>query len=392
MGAEVDSPADNIDQMVHDHTQFATLLYQAVAPSEPSNLVFSPYSISTCLSMVFLGARSTTADEIQTTLRLNLDREQIPSTTLALMQQLESKTKDATGYQLKLANAVWVDQQTYILSDYSHTLESAFRAKIDRINFQQASAATETINRWVSDQTSAKITDLLHPGDIDENTRLVLTNAVYFQGSFTSPFDEKKTKKSPFYPTPDTSSTVPMMQQTGSFAYLENDLFQMAGLPFKSKNGARMSLVILLPRSTDNLLQIENDLSDSFREWLTAMKGERLVLQIPKFTVKKRLDLNQILQNMGMKIPFTTQANFSGIDGKLDLYLSKVVHEALFALDEAGVVAAAATAAGIGVTSAPPTAAPLPFIADRPFLYFIVDMASNEILFMGKFQEPKDVL
>ncbi|MBX3719290.1 MAG: serpin family protein [Parachlamydiales bacterium] len=392
MGAEADSPSDNIAQMVSDHTRFATHFYQAATPSTPSNIVFSPYSISTCMTMVFLGARDTTADEIQTTLYLNLERDLIPSTTLALIQQLEGKSKDATGYQLKLANAVWVDQHTYILSDYSHTLESAFRAKIDRINFQQATKATETINRWISDQTSSKITDLLHPGDIDDNTRLVLTNAVYFQGSFTSPFDEKKTKQAPFYPTPDTSSTVRMMQQTGSFSYLENDLFQMAGLPFKSKNGSKISLVILLPRSTDNLPQIENDMSDSFPEWINAMKGDRLLLQIPKFTVKKRLDLNNILQMMGMKIPFTTQANFSGIDGKLDLYLSKVVHEALFALDEAGVVAAAATAASIGVTSVGPTPAPTPFVADHPFLYFIVDGASSEILFMGKFQEPKDVL
>lgn len=392
MAAEVDSPADNIAQLVHDHTEFAASLYQTITPSAPSNIVFSPYSISTCLSMVFLGARATTADEIQTTLHLSLDQNQLPSTALALMQKLEAKTKDAPSYRLNVANAVWVDQETYVLSDYSHNLERAFRAKIDRVNFHQASETTETINRWISEQTSAKITDLLHPGDINERTRLVLTNAVYFQGSFINPFNEKKTEQSPFYPTPDTSSTVPMMEQTESFAYLENDLFQMAGLPFKNKNGARISLIILLPRSTDNLQQIETDLGVSFSEWLTSMKVEKLFLQIPKFTVKKRIDLNETLQQMGMRIPFTTEANFSGIDGKFDLYLSKVVHEALFALDEAGVVATAANAATIGVTSVPPVATPTSFIADHPFLYLIVDTGSKEILFMGKFQEPKDVL
>ncbi len=344
VAAETDTPEDTVAQLIQDHTEFAASLYSAVATSS-SNVVFSPYSISTCLSMVFLGARNETADEIQTTLHLNLDRDQISSATLALAQQLEPKSKDANNYQLNLANALWLDEQTYTLSDFSHALESAFRAKVGRINFAKTDNAIQTINQWVSDQTSAKITDLLLTGDIDENTRLVLTNAVYFQGSFTKPFDEKQTKDKPFHPTPDTSATVSMMQQTTSAPYMENDLFQLLALPFVSKNGAKMALAILLPRSTDNLVQIENEFKEAWNEWISALKFNRVTVQLPKFKVKKRLDLNAILQQLGMKIPFTTQANFSGIDGKLDLYLSKVVNEALIDVNEAGVVAAAATAA-----------------------------------------------
>lgn len=390
--AETDAATDNLAELVQNQTEFAFSCYSAIDSDPSSNTLFSPYSLSTCLSMVFLGAREDTADEIQNTLHLKIDRDQVAATSLALAQKLESKSKEAPNYQLQVANAIWVDQQTFILSEYAHTLESSFRAKIDRINFQKADKATATINQWISDQTGAKITNLLSPADLNEQTRLVLTNAVYFQGSFVSPFDEKQTKKTPFYPTPDTTSSVAMMQQTGSFPYLENDLFQMLSLPFVDKNGAKMALAILLPKSTDNLPQIEDDLDHTFQEWLPSLQTSRVIVQLPKFTLKKRLDFNQTLQQMGMKIPFTTEANFSGIDGKLDLYLSKVIHEALFALDEAGVVAAAATAAGMNKTSAQPAAAPTPFIADHPFLFFIIDMTSREILFMGKFQEPKDVL
>ncbi len=383
---------DDVAELVRDHTQFAASLYSSVKASASANIIFSPYSISTSLAMVFLGAKADTADEMQKVLHLTIDKDQLAPTTLALSQQLLPKDQDPLQYQLKSVNALWADQQTFILSDYQHTLESAFKAKIDRINFQKSTQAANTINQWISSQTAGKITNLLLSSDLDSLTRLVLTNAVYFQGSFVSPFDEKQTRIAPFYPTPDTVSSVPMMQQTLSLPYLENDLFQMACLPFASKTGAKMALAIFLPRSTDNLPQIENDLINSFDDWISSLQQSKIALQLPKFTIKKRLDLNQILQRMGMKIPFTVQADFSAINGALDLYLSKVVHEALFAVDEAGVVAAAATAAGMSVKSAPPALAPIPFNTDHPFLFLIVEMTTHEILFMGKFQEPKDVL
>jgi serpin B len=381
---ELDPPAYKIAELVQDQTEFATSFYQTLNLSVQSNPVFSPYSLTSCLSMLFLGARGATAEEIQSALQLNVDRDVLANTWLTLNQQLDSSP---SGYALKTANALWVDPQTYVFSDYSHALESAFRAQVSQVDFKKPSEALETINRWASDHTEGKIGSLLGPQEIDPQTRLVLTSAFYFQGTFLSPFDEKKTRLSPFHPTPDTTSSIPMMQQTASLLYMENDLIQMAGFPFNGGQKGKMALIVLLPRSTDNLTEIENDLSDSFSEWLKAMKEEKLDVQIPKFATKSSYDLKPTLQKMGMTTAFTSQANFSGIDGKLDLFLNKVVHETLFTIDEKGVVAGSTTAATINATSTSTSKAPIPFYADRPFFYFIVEMKTQEILVMGKFQE-----
>ena len=175
LGGELDPPSDKVAELVQDQTEFATMFYQTLSPLPSSNVIFSPYSISSCLSMLFLGARGTTADEIQTALQLNIDRDQLANTWLTLNQQLNSQPNGTSGYELKIANAMWVDPQTYVFSDYSHTLESAFRAKVSQIDFKHSSTALETINQWVSDHTSGKITNLLSPQDIDQQTQLVLT-------------------------------------------------------------------------------------------------------------------------------------------------------------------------------------------------------------------------
>jgi serpin B len=338
--------------------------------------------------MVYVGARNTTAQEMQQALNLSFTPQEIAVPSASLSEALlPINTK---GYQLNLANALWLDAKSYILASYRYTIEKQFGAKLANIDFNMPGQALSTINNWVAEQTKGKIQNLLMQNDITTSTRLLLTNAAYFKGAFVRPFDSQATHEGCFYSTPKVQDATLMMEQTAPLLYTENELFQAVALPFvgMSKGKGQFALLICLPKSAQNFDTMVGLMPAGFSEALADLQLEKVHIQLPKFTLTKRYGLNGALQQLGMKNPFTTQANFSGIDGRLNLYINQIVHETFFALDESGVVAAAATAASMNITSAPSTKPPEEFIADHPFLFFIVDLKSQEMLFMGKFSDP----
>ncbi|MGC1877810.1 MAG: serpin family protein [Rhabdochlamydiaceae bacterium] len=382
----------DLSTLTKDHTAFAFSLYPNLDVAG-DNLVFSPYSISTCLSMVYLGAREDTQSEMQSTLHLELDRKTLAKTAYALNQSLLPKQTTEKTYQLNMANAIWIDQGTFLLTDFRYAIEEQFKSKLGILNFEMTPTALSTINNWISEQTQGKIPNLLNPNDIDELTRLVLTNAVYFQGAWVSPFNPKATNVAPFHPTPETSVNVKMMHQTFFTSYYENGLMQALSLPFTGvTNGdSNLAFLLLLPKSADNFSTMIDEFSKSYSEWISSLRPFNIDLSLPKFTFSSRYDLQKPLQDLGMHDPFGSNANFTGIDGMRDLFLNKVVHQAFFALDENGVTAAAATAASMNVTSALPSEPPIQFVADHPFLFLIIDLKSQEMLFMGKVVQPSDI-
>lgn len=381
-----DSATEPIDQLVTDHTSFAFSLYPQLTASE-GNSVFSPYSISTCLSMVYAGARAVTAQEMQRALNLSFTPQEIATPSISLSEALLPISK---GYQLNLASALWLDAKSYILASYRYIIEKQFRAKLANIDFKMQDLALSTINSWIADQTKGKIQNLLLQNDISTSTRLLLTNAAYFKGTFVRPFDSDVTQEGSFHSLSGDIESVDMMEQTAQFLYAENELFQALALPFvgMSKGKGQFALLLCLPKSAQNFDTMVNLMPDGLNEALIDLQEKKVHIQLPKFTLTKRYNLNTALRQLGMQNPFTTQANFSGIDGRLNLYINQVVHETFFALDESGVVAAAATGASMNITSAPSTKPPEEFIADHPFLFFIVDLKSQEVLFMGKFADP----
>ncbi len=385
-------PSEDLNQLTQDHTQFAFSLYPTI-DSAQANLVFSPYSIASCLSMVYLGARADTESQMQKALHLEVDRKNVAKTYAALQSSLMPAKKDDRSYQLNIANAVWVDQGAFLLADFRYAIEQQFKAKLGKINFTMAGNAVSTINGWVSEQTQGKIANLLTADDINAQTRLVLTNAVYFQGQWISPFNPNATQDWPFHPTPDTSSTVKMMHQTFLIPYYENELMQAAAVPFvgTSNAGGNLACVFLLPKSADNFDTMVNELEGAFANWISSLSSQRVALQLPKFTLDTRLNLGDPLEKLGMEDAFDTNANFVGIDGMRDLFLNKVIHQAYFTLDENGVTAAAATAAGMSGNAMPENKPPVRLTLDHPFLFFIVDLKSQEMLFMGKVVQPDEV-
>jgi serpin B len=183
-----------------------------------------------------------------------------------------------------------------------------------------------------------------------------------------------------------------MMDKTLTLPYYENDLLQAAALPFVGTTAAKGTLaaVFLLPKSAENFPAMYDELPHAFTSWLTALKSQLVSLKLPKFTIDTRFDLSAPLKTLGLEEAFGPEANFSGIDGLRDLHVDKVVHQAFFDLHENGVTAAAATAAMMNRTSLPPDhSSAVSMILDHPFLFFIVDLKSQEILFMGKVVNPK---
>lgn len=372
-----------------NHTQFALSLYPTIN-HEDKNRVFSPYSIATCLSMAYLGARGDTQSQMQSTLHLEVDRKNLSKTAFALSQSLLPQKKNEETYQLNMANAIWVDQNRYLLTDFRYAIEEQFKSKLGKLNFASDSTALATINDWVSKQTQGKISNLLESNDINNLTRLVLTNAVFFQGAWISPFDPKQTDEAPFYPTPESSLTAQMMHQTLTTPYYENETLQAIALPFIgiSNNGSPLAFVLLSPKSATHFSEMFHDFSEFHEEWFSSLKSRQVDLTLPKFTFSSRFDLGKPLQDLGMENAFDSSANFIGIDGMRDLFLSKVVHQTFFSLDEKGVTAAAATAAPFNIKSALSDEPMAQMIVDHPFLFFIVDLKSHEMLFMGKVVQP----
>ncbi len=382
---------DAISELVKDHTEFALALYPKLQVSAP-NFALSPNNIATTLSMVAVGARGDTETELMRALHLSTNRKALAKSTYLLSESLFPKKTELGSYDLSIANALWVDRATFLLADFRYAIEQQMKGKLTLLNFAEPGNATASINSWTQDQTKGKIRELMSADSVNAMTRLVLTSAVYFQGAWRNPFDSKNTEMLPFFHTPDASSDAPMLKQTNLFPHFENDLVQMAALPFQgsSKGDGTIAYIMLLPKSAENFDAMLQELPSHFSEWLSGLKMQRLNLSMPKFKFTSRFQLNQALQNMGAENAFTTNANFSGIDGMRDLSLSSVFHETFLDLDENGITATAATAAVINVTSTAPTEAPIPFNANHPFFFFIVDLKSQEILFLGKYAQVSD--
>lgn len=379
-------------KLAKSHREFAFSLYPLLNASD-ANLVFSPYSIATSLAMAYLGARGETASQMETTLHLDIDRKNIAKATSDLTQALSLKKNEDKAYQLNIANALWIDQGIFLLTDFRQAIEQQFKAKLGMLNFAQKTNALSTINDWTSEQTQGKITHLLSENDINELTRFVLTNAVYFQGMWMTPFNPQATHSAPFYPTPETTTAVKMMSQVLTTPYFENDLIQAVALPFigTTKSDSKLALLILLPKSAENFSAMFQELPDSFEDWVSALQPQHVDLKLPQFQLSNRWDLNAPLQELGLQDAFDSEANFVGIDGMRDLFLNKAIHQTFFNLDENGVTASAATAISINAKSTRFPEPPAVMNIDHPFLFFIVDLNSLEMLFMGRVTERESL-
>ena len=385
--------------IVDGNNKFALELF-AKLQSTKGNLFFSPYSISTALAMTFAGAQSETESQMAGVLhfpvsgnrRMNstskslLDRQQFASSFGGIIKDLNNRGQKG-GYTLTVANALWGQKNYGFLEDFLKLIETSYDGRLNEVDFVRAAeTARKTINAWVEKKTNDKIKNLISEGVLDSMTRLVLTNAIYFKGNWAKQFKENRTKDASFTLADDQKIDVATMNQKAEFGYMETDTFQALELPYVDDE---LSMVILLPKKFDALDEFEKTLTpENLTQRLAKIHKREVVVFVPKFKMTSQFGLASVLNSMGMKDAFSPKADFSGINGKRDLFISAVIHKAYIEVNEEGTEAAAATGVVMRLTSIGP--APIPvFRADHPFLFLIRDNLTGSILFIGRVANPK---
>ncbi|MCX6355409.1 MAG: serpin family protein [Candidatus Aureabacteria bacterium] len=369
--------------VVEGNTSFALDLYGRLRKEE-GNLFLSPYSISTALAMTYAGARGETEKQMAKVLRLPLEQKQLHLAFSELQNKLNEDGKKG-AYELSVANALWGQKGYPFLKDFLAMIKNSYGGGLNEVDFIKATeSARTTINTWIEKKTNNKIKEIIAPGVLNDLTRLVLTNAIYFKGKWATQFEKKNTKEAPFILADGKKVNIPMMYQKSDFRYMEKEGCQILELPYK---GDALSMLLLLPGKTDGLPALESRLvRDGPGGWLASMQGKReVVVYLPKFTMTKEFMLADVLRAMGMTDAFSLPpADFSGMTGKKDLFISAVIHKAFVDVNEEGTEAAAATAVVMRASSVQMTV----FRADHPFLFLIRDNRSGSILFIGRVVNP----
>lgn len=365
--------------------RFSIDLYRQLG-GESGNLLISPISLYGAFGPVTAGAQGETRDAIVRALRLPTGDASLHPALGGLLRDLE---RSEDGTTLAIANALWVQQGFTFNPGFAATARNDYRAAAELVDFQRApDAAVARINGWVSERTATRIPMLISRDAINDATRLVVTNAVYFLGDWATPFNASNTADQPFYLIGAGTRSVPLMAQRGRFRYFETNDLQAIDLPYRNE---RLSMTVLLPKQRGALRSLETQLTDArLAEWLRrldAAEPQTVRLHLPKLQMAVDYQLEQPLTALGMSLAFSQQANLRGI-ADADLRIAAVVHKTFLRIDEKGTEAAAATGVVVEVTSAPIVQPPT-FRADHPFIVLIRDHRTGAILFLGRVENPE---
>ncbi|XP_055561756.1 heterochromatin-associated protein MENT-like [Falco cherrug] len=382
------------------------------------NIFFSPWSISSALALMYLGAKGNTATEMAEALhftqaagtessssvarpsrgrpkrrKMDPEHRQAEAIHSGFKELLTAINKPRTAYSLRSANRIYVEKTFSLLPIYLQLSKNYYKAEPQKVNFKTApEQSRKEINAWVEKQTDGKIKNLLNSPDVAKHTKLILVNAIYFKAEWKVKFLEEFTDLQPFRMSKNKTKPVKMMHRRHTFPVLTMETMnsKMIELPYEKHE---LSMFILLPDdikdTTTGLEQLERELTyEKLSEWIDSekMTSTLVDLHLPKFSIEERYDLTDKLNSMGMHSAFGSDADFSGMAKKGDVQISRVLHKSFVAVDENGTEAAAATV-NTSVTSSPVSHA-LKFKADHPFLFFIRHNKSKSILFFGRFCSP----
>ena len=374
--------AQELDLVVQGNTAFALDLYGKLRQAE-GNLFFSPYSLSTALAMTYAGARGDTAAQMAEALHFHLEPDRLHPAFAGLQNGLNAIQAQG-DILLRIANALWPHQERVLLEEYLALVEEHYGVLIQSLDYRDPEAARGVINAWVEKETEGKIQDLIAQGVLDDQTRLVLTNAIYFKGMWASPFREDRTDEAPFWVAPDRKVKVPMMAQQLSCRLRESRDLQVLELPYA---GDDCSMLVLLPRDRDGLAGLEASLTpDSLTAWLRSERKRSVRVFMPRFKTTSQFGLGETLKTLGMVDAFDGKADFSGMDGSKWLQIGAVIHQAYVDVNEEGTEAAAATGV-VMMTKASFLPEPT-FRADHPFVFLIRDNRTQSVLFLGRVVDP----
>jgi serpin B len=384
--------------LVKGNTAFALELYRRLGEDPEhagKNLFFSPYSLSSALAMTLAGARGNTATEMASVLHAGGDQlHEVHARFSALAIALREGR--APGPELHVANSLWGQKETNFLAPFLETVRS-YGGHLGRVDFERATEdARKTLNSWVERATRDRIPELIAPGQVNADTRLVLTNAIYFKSAWQTAFEKKRTQPGTFTLLDGTSKKINFMHRKAdsasvSYRNLPEDEFKMLSLPYA---GNELSLVIFLPRKAAGLTTLRKSLtSENLERWLsgTWKTSPKVEVALPTLTMTSGFELSGALKAMGMKDAFDRErSNFSGMtDLEGGFVVDKVLHKASIDMNEEGTVATAATVVRMDFGSE--REEDEGFSADHPFIFLIRDQKTGTVLFVGQVADPQGV-
>lgn len=366
------------------NNQFAIDFYKQIASQEKGNIFFSPFSLSTAMAMTYAGARGVTQEQIAQVFHFGDNTDKYHTQLGNTIKQINSKTGTI---QLKIVNNLWAEKTYPFTKPYTKLMTAAYKATIKPMDFiNKFEESRLAINANILKATNEKIKDLLPPNSLNNLTRLVLTNAIYFKGDWKVTFKKELTSERDFYIEQKKSIKCSMMSVKSQFNYYEDSKLKAIEIPYTGNN---FSMVVILPNSNITLDEITKMLSnDIIVDIQRELNQQEVSLSIPKFKLSNGYQLKQLLSSMGMPQPFTDDANFTGMSTLNNLKISDVFHKAFIDVNEQGTEASAATAVVVATKSVQRVQS---FIANRPFLFLIKEKSTETILFMGRIADPTKV-
>jgi len=376
-------PASVTGTVASANNAFALDLYARLS-QQPGNVLVSPFSVHTALAMTYAGARGETARQMAKALHFPARDSDLHAGFAALLKEMNQA--NAAGCELVIANSLWLQKNLSVKESFLKTTREQYAAHPNLVDFTAGEAVPRRrINEWVSAQTRGHIPEIVPPGMLNEDTRLVLVNAIYFKGIWAVEFDRSRTADSPFYLESGRAVLVPMMRQMADFGYVETKELQVLELPYTFN---QLSMVILLPKKGHKLVDIEKNLTpDRIEQLRRKSRVQKVDVSLPRFKIQSDFRLNETLQAMGMVDAFLDGvADFSGMTDEERLFINAVLHKTYLEVDEAGTKAAAVTAVVMDRSAEPP--AFVTFNANHPFLFLIRHNPTGAILLLGRVANP----
>jgi len=368
--------------IIESNNRFAFDIYKLLSKTD-KNLIFSPVSITSAMSMTYIGAKGNTFNEIANAFYFNKNLTEFNTGYHKLVENYSNKKSTVSLFN---ANSLWIQEGLKLNSEFLESNKKFYSSSINFTNFSlNPEKSRTTINQWVENNTNNKIKNLLQPSSVDNSTRLVLVNALYFKGAWLNKFNKEKNTIENFQIKKKESIKTEYMNNSINSGYYEDKYCEIIDIPYSNE---KISLLIILPKAYNKLKKVEKILNyEYYQKYINNKSVKRIQLSLPKFNIESDFDLNESLNKLGVKQSFTISADFSGIAEDEKLYISKVVHKANIELDEEGTEAAAATAVLMRKTTM--LIEDVDFKVDRPFIYMIKDQKTNTIYFIGKVLNPE---
>jgi len=373
---------DYVESTVARNNIFALNLYSQLK-SDNDNMVLSPFGISTCMAMAYIGSEGKVQEEIAN--KLNFIT---PYGVLFSFKQLIKRYQiyKSNDINLLIDNALWTNSDFDLQKKYKNLLKVNFTAHVQELSFKSdADRNAKTINRWVKKSSNFNIRNIIKAEDISENENLIYSNYVYLNGNWENPFNEQFTGKSDFYLADSSKTKVDFMNQTSYLRYNENEIFQILELPYAGRN---ISMVLLLPKEIGYLDSLENSLNPiNFDFWNSELYTKLVSLSLPKFRIEFTDDVTDIIKNMGLESPFTSDANFSRIS-KDKVFISQIIQKTIIEVEENKNSNFTELVVSPDQIEKNNDNTFIRFKADHPFIFIVKDNLNNSILLAGKVMSP----